>query len=101
MIAQVFQMPPPRAELQEADVEEATRFAQDAAKRQRDVDGCEGIFMMANPSTGEGLAVTLWRDEAAMKAAASFQEEEIASAKAQNPGMDVPAPTVYEVFAHA
>jgi len=101
MIAQVFQMPPPQAELQQAEVEEATRWAQGAAKRQRDVDGCEGIFMMANPATGEGLAVTLWRDEAAMKAAAGFQDEEIARAKAQPGGVEVPAPTVYEVFAHA
>jgi hypothetical protein len=100
MIAQVFRMGPPPAGAQQGS-EEAQQFAQDAAKRQRDVDGCEGIFMMSDPSTGEGLAVTLWRDEAAMKAAAAYQEEEISSAKKLNPSMVVPAPTVYEVFAHA
>jgi hypothetical protein len=34
------------------------------------LDGCEHIYMLANGQTGEGMVVIVWRDEAAMKAAA-------------------------------
>jgi heme-degrading monooxygenase HmoA len=99
MIAQVFRMsgPPPGAQ----PSEEMQGIVRDTAKRQGDVEGCEGILMMRNPATGENLHVTLWRDEAAMKAGARYQDEEIANAKKRNPSMEVPAPTIFEVFAHA
>ena len=34
------------------------------------LDGCEHIYSMANTQTGEGMAVIVWRDETALKAAA-------------------------------
>jgi hypothetical protein len=94
MIAQVFRIPA-------APGGGPAGNLQDVAKRQRDVDGCEGIYIVGNSSAGDILAVTLWRDEAAMRAGAGYQEEEIASAKQANQAMDVPAPTIYEVLAHA
>jgi quinol monooxygenase YgiN len=33
------------------------------------LDGCEHIYSMANSLTGDGMAIIVWRDEAAMKAA--------------------------------
>ncbi len=99
MIAQVFRFPSPPQGVEGSP--ETQQFAQDAAKRQRDVEGCEGIFMMANRSSGETLAVTLWRDEAAMRAGTGYQSDEIAEAKKLNPDMQVPTPEVYEVFARA
>jgi len=100
MIAQVFRVPGPPPGVQPP--EQGPIDLQDVAKRQRDVEGCEGIYIMGSPSAGDGLlAITLWRDEAAMKAGTGHQEEEIASAKQANPSMDVPAPTIYQVLAHA
>ena len=100
MIAQVFRIPGPPPGAQPPD--QGPVNLEEVVKRQRAVDGCEGIFIMGEPSTGEGLlAVTLWRDEAAMKDGAAYQEDEINSAKQANPVMDVPAPTVYQVLAHA
>jgi hypothetical protein len=75
--------------------------AEQIAKRQRDVPGCEVIYMMADPSTREGIAFTLWRDEASMKAGAGYQAQEIADAQKANPSMEVSAPRVYEVIASA
>jgi hypothetical protein len=34
------------------------------------LDGCERIYTMANSQTGEGMAVIVWRDEAAQRSAA-------------------------------
>ena len=34
------------------------------------LDGCEHIYSMANNQTGDGMAIIVWRDQAAMKAAA-------------------------------
>jgi hypothetical protein len=34
------------------------------------LDGCEHIYSMASSQTGQGMAVIVWRDETAMKAAA-------------------------------
>jgi len=46
--------------------EEATKMT-DATKA---LDGCEHIYSMANTQTGDAMAIIVWRDEAAMKAAA-------------------------------
>lgn len=94
MIAQVFRLPA------YAEGTETPQVAQDAAKRQRDVEGCEGIFIMRNRASQDMLAVTLWRDEAAMKAGAGYQQEEIGEAQKLNPSMQVPSPQIYEVVAH-
>jgi hypothetical protein len=76
-------------------------YAQEIAEKQRAVDGCEGIVMLADPASGEGVAFTLWRDEVAMKAAAAQQEEDIAAAKKVSSSVQVSAPKVYEVLARA
>ncbi|HET6873398.1 MAG TPA: hypothetical protein VFH70_01375 [Acidimicrobiales bacterium] len=99
MIAQVFRLPSPPQGVEGSP--DTQQFAQDAAKRQRDVEGCEGILIMASRATGETLAVTLWRDEAAMKAGSGYQSEEIEEARRRNEAIQVPSPELYEVFAHA
>jgi hypothetical protein len=96
MIAQVFRIPAPP---QGAPVDQ--QIAVDAAKRQRDIEGCEGIVILSHRGTGENLAVTLWRDEAAMKAGSGYQQEEISDAKKLNPSMQVPSPELYDVMAQA
>ena len=80
------------------------KIAEEAAVNQRAVDGCEGIYILTDPSSGDGLAFVLWRDEGAMKASADHQVKEIAAAKeATPPGatMNVSTPKVYEVSASA
>ena len=39
----------------------------------RAFDGCEGLYSLADSKTGEGIAIILWRDEAAMEAALAQQ----------------------------
>jgi hypothetical protein len=39
------------------------------AEATRKLDGCEGIFVLTQSTGGDGLAIILWRDEAAMEAA--------------------------------
>jgi hypothetical protein len=72
---------------------------EELVKRQVAVDGCEGLYCFGDPATGEGISFTLWRDEAAMKAAAAYQEEEIANAKNATPAVQVGAPKIYQLLA--
>ena len=72
---------------------------EEVAKRQMAVDGCEGVYIFGDPATGENISFTLWRDEAAMKAAAAYQEEEIANAKNATPAVQVGAPKIYQLLA--
>jgi hypothetical protein len=41
------------------------------AEATKELDGCEGIFVLTQSTGGEGLAIVLWRDTAAMEAAAA------------------------------
>ena len=69
------------------------------AKRQMAVDGCEGIYMFGDRATGESISFTLWRDDAAMNAAAAYQEEEIENAKNATPAAQISAPRIYQLLA--
>ncbi len=98
MIAQVWR-PSPR-DMPEQQ-EQARKFAEDAVVKQRAIDGCEGIYILRAPG-GVLLALTLWRDEAAMKAGAVRQAANIAAAQQQvNSSIHVGEPEVYEVVASA
>jgi hypothetical protein len=50
--------------------EDALAEATPLAEATRNLDGCEGIIFLSHSTGGEGLAIALWRDEAAMEAAA-------------------------------
>jgi quinol monooxygenase YgiN len=97
MIAQVFTVSPPAAQ---GDQEGGPggETAQKAMAETRAADGCEGLYVLADPTGGEGLAVVLWRDEDAMNAMRGQQDEHISAARQQNPDIQVGAPKVFEVI---
>ena len=98
MIAQVWR-PSPRDMPEHR--EQARTFAEDAAVKQRGIDGCEGIYILRAPG-GVFLALTLWRDESAMKAGAAQQAANIAAAQQHiDSSLHVGEPEVYEVVANA
>jgi quinol monooxygenase YgiN len=63
----------------------------------RAADGCEGLYVLADPTGGDGVAIVLWRDEAAMNAMRGQQDEHIGAARQENPAIQVGAPKVFEV----
>jgi quinol monooxygenase YgiN len=64
----------------------------------RAADGCEGLYVLADPSGGEGFAIVLWRDEAAMNAMRGQQDEHISAARQENQAIQVGTPRVFEVI---
>jgi hypothetical protein len=97
MIAQIFTT----SGTAEGPTEATQRFAEQTAGKQRAVDGCEGIYILTEPSGGDGLGIVFWRDDAAMKVAAGQLDDDISAAKQQNPSMQVSAPRIYAVSASA
>jgi len=97
MIAQVFTTTA-EASPQSEDMQ---KWVQEIAEKQRAVDGCEGIYILGNPTGNDTLSFVIWRDEAAMKAASDQQAEDINEAKQQNRATVVDAPKVYAVVASA
>ena len=95
MIAQVFTLsgPPPG---------EATALgaaAEAAMKETREADGCEGLYLLASREGGEGFAIVLWRDEAALNAMRKREEEHIEEIREENPNLPpVPQPNLYDVI---
>jgi quinol monooxygenase YgiN len=100
VIAQVWR-PSGSAQLTAEQREQGQRAAQDAVVKTRAADGCEGIYILGARGGEASLALVLWRDEAAMKGAASQQAGEIAAAQQQNASMHVGEPEIYEVLASA
>jgi len=96
MIAQVFKTSgsPPQTE-------DNLKTSQAVMERLRAVDGCEGMYALVDRTTGDGLALALWRDEAAMKAATGAQAAELADSKTTNPTVKVGKAEIYEVIASA
>ena len=80
------------ANVSDTPPEEATKMAV-AIKA---MDGCEHIYALGNTTGGPGLSILVWRDEAAMKAAA----EQMASDEAQLQGMGITVThaEVYDTF---
>jgi hypothetical protein len=60
------------------------------------MDGCEHIYALGNSSGGPGLSILIWRDKAAMEAAAA----QMASDEAQLGGMGITVThaEVYDTF---
>jgi len=89
MIAQVWTSTgpagPPSAEVR--------RFIDEVLAQARAFDGCEAVMTLADPSTGESLAINLFRDRAAMDAFQAFSKEK--SAESESHGAKVGAPHVY------
>lgn len=77
--------------------EERQKVAQAVLDRLRANDGCEGAYIFGDPSTGETISFNLWRDEAALKAAAEHQAQEMAAARAE--GIEISEPKVFQLIA--
>jgi hypothetical protein len=60
----------------------------------RAFDGCEGLYSLADSKTGEGIAIILWRDEAAMEAALAQQATDTEAL--QRPGVTITQGKVYD-----
>src|ERR1700730_6629189 len=48
--------------------DELRKTAEEMESQARKADGCEGILDLSDPTTGEGLSIHLFRDQAAMDA---------------------------------
>jgi hypothetical protein len=61
------------------------------------MDGCEHIYALGNSGGGPGLSILIWRDKAAMEAAAA----QMASDTSQLGGMGITVTdnAVYDMFA--
>ena len=74
--------------------EEVRRFVEQRADETRKADGSEALILLRDPSTGEGLAISLWRDQAAADA---FQSDSERMTKEVNErGGTVSEPRIYE-----
>jgi hypothetical protein len=91
MIAQVSTT---RGEMKEED----RSFVEGALEETRRADGCEGALALFDPTTGEGMGITLWRDHSAADA---FLEERarVVSDARQRSDVEVGEPRRYEVLA--
>jgi hypothetical protein len=61
------------------------------------LDGCEHIYSMADSQTGEGMAIIVWRDDRAMKAAADHIAADNETLK-EVLGINVTPGSVYDNF---
>ena len=95
MIAQVFTLPSPP----EGEAPELGAVAQAAMKETREADGCEGLYILASRDGGEGFAIVLWRDEAALNAMQKREAEHLDEIRKEAPTLpDVPQPNLYDVI---
>ena len=94
MIAQVFTLPSPP----EGVAPDLGPAAQAAMKETRNADGCEGLYMLASRDRGDGFAIVLWRDEAALKAMQKREEEHLEEIREETPNLPpIPQPDLYDV----
>ena len=89
MIAQVFTLTGPGSGPGEV--------GQKAIAETKAAEGCEDFLLLIDRTKGEGLAVILWRDEAAMNAMSSRREELKQDVQQESPDLKVNEPRVYEV----
>ena len=92
MIAQVLQIAV-RTPMSDEDLKAGEEMASQARK----ADGCEGILSLADPTTGEGLAIHLFRDQIAMDAYDALRQK-LTKEPEQDLGVTVNKPHVYEVL---
>ena len=76
---------------------EPSELAQRAMKETRAADGCEGLYVLTDSRGGDGIAITVWRDEAAMNAMRAKEDEHIRAVRAEAPELAIGAPKVYQV----
>jgi hypothetical protein len=95
MIAQVHTSTGPAGPMSD----ELRKFAEEALSEARTHDGVEGNFFIADPATGESMAIALFRDQAALDAFQSFSKEKIAAAEAVEGGQVGPGRVYSEVIA--
>ena len=70
--------------------------AQAMAEATKALDGCEHIYVLGNTSGGPGMAIIVWRDEVAMKAAADHIAAD--NTKLQGMGLSVSPGNTYDTF---
>jgi len=56
--------------MSDAGPEQADR-AREVLGATRQLDGCEGVLLVGNTESREAIGIALWRDEAALEAAAA------------------------------
>jgi hypothetical protein len=56
-------------------------MVRDVIEATRALDGCEGIVVLRDSGSGDGFAVALWRDQAAIDAAAAKIRADIEQAR--------------------
>jgi hypothetical protein len=78
--------------------DEMRKFIAEATAQARKADGCEAVITLADATTGEGLSITLFRDQAAVDAFDSLRQT--LTNQADEMGAKVSVPRVYEVLAN-
>jgi hypothetical protein len=78
--------------------DELRKYVDEGGSQVRQTDGCEGILYLADPTTGEGFGINLFRDQAAVDAFQAVAER-LAKGAEQDFGIGVGEPHVYEVLA--
>jgi hypothetical protein len=68
-----------------------------AVEALRATDGCEHMYQFRNSQNGEGVTVTIWRDEAALDAAS--EKYEAARKLVTEHGLSIDSMKVYDVVA--
>jgi quinol monooxygenase YgiN len=95
MIAQVFNLEGPPTG---GGVPELGPVARAAMKETRDAKGCEGLYILSSRDGSGGIAVVLWRDEAALNAMQQREAEHIDEIREELPDLpEVPQPNLYDV----
>jgi quinol monooxygenase YgiN len=72
-------------------------FRNDVLPAIRDEAGCSGAIMLVDRDTGQGMAITLWADEEAMRASERRADELRAQAADAMGAGEAPAVDRYEV----
>jgi len=77
--------------------DETRKYVEEVSAEALKADGLEGTLNLADLTTGEGLVITLYRDQAAMDV---FQAERqrLSTQAQQDLGVTVSEPRVYEVL---
>ena len=76
--------------------EEDRRLLEQGADTARNADGSEAVILLADLSTGEGLVIHLWRDQAARDAWESHPERLSMVNEVDQRGGTVSEPRIYE-----
>jgi hypothetical protein len=90
MIAQVWTSTGPAG----PESDEMHKFVSDVLTEARGFDGCEAIVTLRDPTTGEAMAINLFRDQAAMDAFQKVSDERKAEAEKVGGGK-IAAPRVF------